>query len=129
MTWLKDCEICNVGLCKTVDEFKEQGLSENAACKQMSDDSEGLYSKEAIKARYRHHTGKVKRKVCESHTPTKRPRLTDAEKEKIASEDFKAGFEVFLREIRIAKQMKWKITSKEAALKHVETLYNVITIT
>lgn len=128
MNWLKDCEICNVGLCKTVDEMKRQGLSENAASKQMSEESEGLYSKEAIKARYRHHTGRAKRRVCENHTPIKRLRLTDAEKEKIMTEDFKAGFEVFLREIRIAKQTKWEQTSKEAALRYVEILYDVITV-
>jgi hypothetical protein len=59
--WLKDCEICNAGLCKTVDALKEQGLSENASCKQMSEESEGLYSRNAIRSRYQWHTGKIKR--------------------------------------------------------------------
>ena len=80
MAWLKDCLICNTGLCKAVDELKAQGLSENAACKQMSQKSDGLYSGEAIKGRYRHHTGKVKTRACENHTPTKLL-ATDEEKE------------------------------------------------
>ncbi len=69
MSWLKDCEICNTGLCKTVDELKVSGMSENSACKQMSDESKGLYSKEAIRGRYLWHTGKVKRKVVDSQQP------------------------------------------------------------
>ncbi len=24
--WLKDCELCNAGVCKRIDELKEQGL-------------------------------------------------------------------------------------------------------
>lgn len=65
MAWLKDCEICNSGLCKAVDERKEQGLTEHAACKEMSEESEGLYSTDAILGRYRYYTGKTK--VCEVH--------------------------------------------------------------
>lgn len=56
--WLKDCLICNAGLCKTVDKLKAQGLSENKACEQMSEESDGLYSQEAIRSRYRLHTGR-----------------------------------------------------------------------
>jgi len=80
MSWLKDCEICNTGLCKTVDEYKDQGLSENAACKKMSGESGGLYSKEAIRNRYRWHTGK-KDEVGQNdqHPITRRRRLTDLE--------------------------------------------------
>jgi len=64
----KDCEICNTGLCKAVDARKEGGLSERATCREMSDESEGLYSENAILNRYRYHTGK--KKVCQSDTPT-----------------------------------------------------------
>ena len=68
MSWLKDCEICNTGLCKAVDERKEKGMSERAACRDMSGESEGLYSEDAIYSRYRYYTGKIKRVPCESHT-------------------------------------------------------------
>ncbi len=71
MSWLKDCEICNTGLCKTVDAKKESGLSERAACREMSGESEGLYSEDAILNRYRYHTGK--KKVYHFDTDKKRP--------------------------------------------------------
>lgn len=70
MAWLKDCEICNTGLCKAVDERKERGLSERAACQEMSEESKGLYSEDAILSRYRYYTGKTKRQPCEIHTQT-----------------------------------------------------------
>jgi hypothetical protein len=58
--WLKDCEICNVGLCSEVNSRKENGLTEHKACVQMSEESEGLYSAAAIRNRYQYHTGKKK---------------------------------------------------------------------
>lgn len=58
--WLKDCEICNAGLCDAVAEKKEGGLSERAACREMSDESEGLYSAKDLRGRYRYHTAKDK---------------------------------------------------------------------
>ena len=54
--WLKDCEICNVGLCSYIDDLKEkQGLSVKAAAKRMAGEAEGLYSKSAIESRYRYY--------------------------------------------------------------------------
>ncbi len=83
ISWLKDCEICNAGLCKTVNELKDQGLTENAACKQMSNESEGLYSTEAIRGRYLWHTGKVKRKVVDSQQSREKRETNKSLKEKL----------------------------------------------
>jgi len=82
--WLKDCLICNTGLCKTVDGLKDQGLSENAACNQMSEESDGLYSKEAIRGRYRLHTGRREpHPEQHGHRDQRqiKPPITDEEKE------------------------------------------------
>ena len=57
------------------------------------------------------------------HIPTKQE-----EKEKIISDDFQTAFELMLREIKNAKKLKWQTTSKEAAIKSVSVLYDVITI-
>jgi len=59
--------------------------------------------------------------------PTPRPTLS--EKEKIIDAEFQDGFNLLFRAIKNAKHSKWTLTSKEAALKHIEILYNVITIT
>lgn len=58
--WLKDCEICNAGLCATVDNKKREGKTERAACREMSEESGGLYSYRAILNRYRYYTGRDK---------------------------------------------------------------------
>lgn len=50
------------------------------------------------------------------------------DRERMAPE-FKEGFEVFFREIKNAKASKWKTTSKEAALKCIQILHDVTTIT
>jgi hypothetical protein len=71
MAWLENCLICNSGLCVEIDKRKQDGLTERAACKELSAESQGLYSEEALLSRYRYHTGKVKRlnpEVCEIHT-------------------------------------------------------------
>jgi len=78
MAWLKDCEICNTGLCKAVDERKEQGKSERTACKELSEESEGLYSTDAILGRYRWHTGK--KQVCHNDTGQSSPVSEDTPK-------------------------------------------------
>jgi len=78
MNWIKNCEICNTGLCKTVDERKEKGQSERAACRDMSGESEGLYSEDAILHRYRYHTGKVNRSACEIHTESESLKVAEA---------------------------------------------------
>jgi len=66
MDWLKDCEICNAGLCKAVDERKGKGMSERAACRDMSKESDGLWSENQILNRYRYHTNK--KSVCQIDT-------------------------------------------------------------
>ena len=119
MTWLKDCAICNEGLCSTVDELKKKGLSEKKIFKQMSDESEGDYTEGAIRQRYKYYKG------GERTSPPKEKR-TDAEKIKIISDDFKASFEDFYKRIEIEKNNKWKDTSKQAALFHLKKLGNLI---
>lgn len=61
--WLKDCELCNAGVCKRIDELKDQGLSERAASRKMENDCDGLWSADKIHGRYRYykkgHTGSV----------------------------------------------------------------------
>jgi len=52
-----------------VDGRKEKGMSERAACRDMSEESKGLYSENAILNRYRYHTGK--KSVCQSDTDEK----------------------------------------------------------
>jgi N6-adenosine-specific RNA methylase IME4 len=54
-TWLKECEVCNAGLCVRVDNLKADGKSERAACRIMSEECEGLYSSSEIRKRYRYH--------------------------------------------------------------------------
>jgi len=60
--WLKDCLICNTGLCATVDHLKEKGLTLNAACRAMATQSEDLFTGDQLKQRYLYHTSKTKRK-------------------------------------------------------------------
>lgn len=64
MAWLENCLICNSGLCVEIDKLKEKGLTEFAACKKLSNESDGLYSAKQILDRYRYHTGRD-RKVSE----------------------------------------------------------------
>jgi hypothetical protein len=75
MAWLENCLICNSGLCVEVDKRKERGLSERAACKELSEESDGFYSEDAILSRYRYYTNKTKRQdcgVCEIHMDVQR---------------------------------------------------------
>ena len=55
-----------------------------------------------------------------------KPRLTLSEKETIVDIEFQVSFESFFRAIRNAKHLKWKTTSKEAALKHIDVLLSLI---
>lgn len=70
-----------------------------------------------------------KRKGAGRKPARSRPKLTLCDKERIMDEDFKDGFNLLLRAIKNAKHSKWKTTSKEAALKHIDILNDVITIT
>ena len=68
-SWLKDCNICRVGLADAIDALKAKGSSENAACKELAKETESLgWSAESLKGMYRWATGKVKKKACDSHT-------------------------------------------------------------
>ncbi len=55
LTWLKDCEICNVGVCKQMDKYQEQGMSERAASRQMEKDCDGIWDADKIYGRYRYY--------------------------------------------------------------------------
>jgi hypothetical protein len=119
MGWLKDCAICNEGLCSTVDELKDQGLSENKIFKRMSDESEGVYSEGAIRQRYKYYKG------GEKTSPPKEKR-TDADKNIILSNEFKSSFENFYNQIEIEKNNNWEKTSKEAVSSHITKLKDLI---
>lgn len=54
-SWLKDCEICNVGLCKRIDELKEEGNSTREAARIMDSESDGLWEADKIRNRYRYY--------------------------------------------------------------------------
>lgn len=55
--WLKDCEICNVGLCKRVDELTAKGASIRDAARTMEKESRGLWDASKIRDRYRYYKG------------------------------------------------------------------------
>ncbi len=55
LRWLKDCEICNTGLCSQFQEYVEQGMSERAAARQMEKDCGNLWSADKIYGRYRYY--------------------------------------------------------------------------
>jgi pyruvate formate-lyase activating enzyme-like uncharacterized protein len=119
MGWLKTCTICNEELCVAVDKLKEAGLSEKKIFKQMSDESKGDYTAGAIRQRYKY------RKGGEAPSPPKQKRA-DTEKINIFSEEFKASFENFYKQIEVEKNNNWEKTSKEAALFHLKKLGNLI---
>ncbi len=54
--WLKDCEICNTGLCKQMAEHKEVGKTEREAARMMEEECDGLWSAKNIRDRYRYYT-------------------------------------------------------------------------
>jgi hypothetical protein len=69
VNWLKECDICNVGLCKRLDELVSpvsaggQGLSEREAARVMEKEAEEQIGKKVwtagqIRRRYVYHTGK-----------------------------------------------------------------------
>lgn len=55
LKWLKDCELCNVGVCNTIDDYQAQGLSIRAAAEKMEQECEGLWSASKIRDRYRYY--------------------------------------------------------------------------
>ena len=56
-SWLKDCEICNVGLCKRIDGLKDDGKTIREAARIMESESEGLWEADKIRDRYRYYKG------------------------------------------------------------------------
>jgi len=66
--WLKDCEICNTGLCKQIDEYKEQGMSERAASRKMEQECDELWSADKIYGRYRYYKKGHAGGVGKTHT-------------------------------------------------------------
>lgn len=70
INWLKDCELCNNGVCKRIDDLKESGLSERAAAKQMEQDCDGLRDASKIRDRYRYY-----KKGHSGGNPPKHPTL------------------------------------------------------
>jgi hypothetical protein len=76
--WLKECEICNAGLCAEIDRLKEQGLTERQACRRLVFEQEAelgevIYSHAAIRSRYRKHSGKEKE--LDRNGPPKKPEM------------------------------------------------------
>ena len=76
-TWLKECEICNEGLCKEMSYLTDSvekggvGLSVREAAKRLEGHAveqvgEKIWTAEQIRARYLYHTGQVKspNRVC-----------------------------------------------------------------
>jgi hypothetical protein len=127
MGWLKDCAICNEGLCSTVDELKEKGLSENKIFKRMSDESEGHYTEGAIRQRYKYYKGGEKTSPSkEKRSSTKRSNLTDVEKQQIFSDEFKVSYKNIFQQIEIEKNNNWEKTSKEAVSSHITKLKDLI---
>jgi hypothetical protein len=67
--WLKDCEICNAGLCSEMDKLTgEHNLSQRTAAAQLAkvvEDRLGypLYSADTLRKRYQRHTNKLGRNV------------------------------------------------------------------
>jgi N6-adenosine-specific RNA methylase IME4 len=60
--WLKDCEICNAGLCAEMDNYIACGMSVNKAAKQLEKDQKKkigtkLYSAATIRNRYNYYKG------------------------------------------------------------------------
>jgi hypothetical protein len=66
--WLKECEICNAGLCATIDDLIDKtGYSLNSVCDMMARNSDDLYEGPQLKARYMYHTSKAGRKSTRDH--------------------------------------------------------------
>jgi len=55
--WLLGCEICNTGLCKRIDELKDQDKTVREAARIMESESDGLWDAEKIRDRYRYYKG------------------------------------------------------------------------
>ena len=76
--WLKDCEICNTGLCKRMDDLTGfHGLPEREAARVMEAEAATaigtkIWTAEQIRARYQRHAGGASRQAGTGRT-TKNP--------------------------------------------------------
>jgi len=133
--WLHGCEICNQGLINRVESLQDKGYSQRKAVKKLEKEQVKrfgavLYPAETLRTRIKRSRPTKKKKVAHNDQhPIKRKRLTNAEKEKIISDGFEDAFEILYDQVLLAKNGGWKSTSKEAALKQIEILYDVVTIT
>lgn len=121
-TWLKDCEICNAGLCSAVDDRKETGMSEKKIFQEMSEESEGIYSPGAIRQRYKYYKNHGSEKVSppgKSSEKNRRPRST-------TRKSFMTAFEKCHAELFKAKNGGWKAVQKETALKKIYVLLRMV---
>jgi len=61
--WLKECEICDAGLCRRMDELQEAGYTQRESARIMEDEAaeclgEVLWKAPQIRRRYLYHSGK-----------------------------------------------------------------------
>jgi hypothetical protein len=77
MNWLKDCTICNDGLCIEMEALKKQGHSERKASEIMADEAAHRYpelatefSAEVIRARYMRKMKSGTKRTRRKQTPT-----------------------------------------------------------
>ncbi|MEE8399997.1 MAG: hypothetical protein V3S89_13385 [Desulfobacterales bacterium] len=116
--WLKDCEICNTGLCNRMDDLVKDGArSVREASRMMSEESGNVWNDNEIRHRYRYYKGTKVKAGRKPPTPTKG----------IVSPHFQAAFDKLLSEIHQAKSDGWKSTSKSSALKRISALRKAAT--
>jgi hypothetical protein len=73
VSWLKDCEICNVGLCKRIDGLKAEGKSVREAARIMESESDNLWEADKIRDRYRYYKGGKGGGKSPTALPVKKP--------------------------------------------------------
>ncbi len=44
--WIKDCELCNDGVCNTIAEYTSDGITVRAAVRKMSEECDGEFTEE-----------------------------------------------------------------------------------
>ncbi len=116
--WLKDCEICNTGLCSRMDDLLNDGTrSVREASRIMSEESGNVWNDNEIRHRYRYYKGPKVKTGRKPPSPSK----------EIISRHFQVAFDKLLSEIRQAKSGGWKTTSKSSALKQIRNLRKAIT--
>jgi hypothetical protein len=104
---------------------KEKGMAIREASREVNKLTEGRVTADRADKVYRDRTPATNVAPPTEPPKIKRPRLTDAEKEKIISDEFKVGFATFFKAVKNAKHEKFKKTTREAVLKHLEILYDV----